>query len=142
MCLDCLYQLKLLGQCLVHSCLLRNLCDSSIKDLHIGEDQFKIDGLDITCRINRSIYVNNIGILEATYHMHDCINLTDICKELVSESLTLAGTLDKSCNIYEFDGCRCYLLCMIKFTELYDSVIRNRYDSHIRVDRCEWIVGR
>ena len=142
MCLDCLYQLKLLRQCFVHSCLLRNLCDSSVKNLHIGENQFKIDRLDITRRVNRTIYMDNVGVLEAAYHMHDCIHLTNVCQELVSESLSFACTFDKSCNVHEFDGCRCYLLCMIKFTELYDSVIRNRYDSNIRVNRCEWIVGR
>ena len=74
--------------------------------------------------------------------MYDSIYLTDICKELVSKSLALAGSLYKSCNIYKFDGSRCYLLRMIKLTEFYDSLIRYGNDSDVRIDRCEWIVRR
>ena len=72
--------------------------------------------------------------------MYDSIYLTDICKELVSKSLALAGTLYKSRNIYKFDGSRCYLLRMVKFTEFYDSLIRYGNDSDVRIDRCEWII--
>ena len=142
MCLDSLYQFQFLCKCLIHSCLFCNLCNSPIKNLHIRKDQLKVDCLDITRRINRSIDVDDIGILETTHYMYNRIYLTDVGKKLVTKSFSFAGTLYESSDIYEFDGRRCHLLCMIKLTELYNSLIRNRYDTHVRVDCCKWIVGR
>ena len=84
--------------------------------------------------------MDNIGILKTTYYMYDSIHFTNVCKKLVSKTLALAGSLYKSCNIHKFDGSRCYLLGMIKFTEFYDSLIRYRNDSDVRIDRCEWII--
>ena len=141
-CLDCLNQLQFLGKCLVHSCLLGNLCNSSVENLNIRKDQLQIDGLDITCRINGTVDVDNIGILETAHYMYNRIDLPDIGKELVSESLSLAGTLYKSCNINKFDCGRCHLFCMIKLTELYDSLIRNRNDSYVWIDGRKRIVRR
>ena len=74
--------------------------------------------------------------------MYDCIYFTDIGKKLVAKTFSLAGTLYESCNINEFDRCRSYLFCMIKLTELYDSFIRNRYDTDIRIDRCKRVICR
>ena len=33
--------------------------------------------------------MGDIGIIKATNHMNDCVNFSDICKELVSKTLTL-----------------------------------------------------
>ena len=52
--------------------------------------------------------MDNIGILKTTYYMNNGIYLTDICKELVSKSLTFGCTLYKTCNINKFNHCRCY----------------------------------
>ena len=142
MCLDCLNKFQFLGKCLIHSCLLGNLCNSSVENLNIRKDQFQIDGLNITRRINGTVDVDNIGILETAHYMYNRIDLPDIGKELVSESLSLAGTLYKSCNINKFDCGRCHLFCMIKFTELYDSLIRNRNDSYVWIDGRKRIVRR
>ena len=86
--------------------------------------------------------MDNIGILETAHYMYNRIDFPDIGKELVSESLSLAGTLYKSCNINKFDCGRCHLFCMIKFTELYDSLIRNRNDSYVWIDGRKRIVRR
>ena len=125
MCLDGLYKFQFFCKCLVHSCLFGNLCNSSVKNLNIRKNQFQIDRLNISCRIDRSVHMDNIGILKTTYHMYDSIYLTDICKELVSKSLTLTGSLHKTCDINKFDCCRCNLLCVIELSELYDSLVRH-----------------
>ena len=140
--LDTFYQLKLFGKCLVHSCLLGNLCNSSVENLNIRKDQFQIDGLNITRRINGTVDVDNIGILETTHYMYNRIDLPNIGKELVSESLSFGCTFYKTCNINKFDCGRCHLFCMIKFTELYDSLIRNRNDSYVWIDGRKRIVRR
>ena len=99
---------KLFGSFLIHTCSLGNLGNSSLEDLKIRENKLQINSLDIAERINASIYMNNIGILKAAYHVNDSIYLTDICKELVSKSLSLRCAFYKTCNIDEFDHCRCY----------------------------------
>ena len=113
MLLDTFYQLKLFGKCLVHSCLFRNFGDSSVENLDIGKDQFQIDRLNITRRIDIAVYVDDIRIFKAAYHMYDRIYFTDIGKKLVAKTFSLAGTLYESCNINEFDRSRSNLLCMI-----------------------------
>ena len=125
MSLYCLNKLKLFCKCLVHSCLLCNLCNSPVENLNIRENKLKIDCLDISCRIYRAIYMDNVCILKAAHYVYDCIYLTDICKELVSKSLTLTGSLHKTCDINKFDCCRCNLLCVIELSELYDSLVRH-----------------
>ena len=86
--------------------------------------------------------MDDVGIFKTAHYMNDRVHLTDIRKELVAKPLALACSLHKTCDIHKFDRCRCYLLGMIKLTELYDSLIRNRNDTDIRIDGCKWIVCR
>ena len=86
--------------------------------------------------------MDNVGILEAAYHMNDSIYFTDICEELVSKSLSLAGAFYKTRDIYKFDHCRCHLFGMIHLTEFGQTLVRNGYDTHVRVDRTERVIRR
>ena len=58
--------------------------------------------------------MDNIAILETTYYMNNCINLTDICKKLVSKSLTFGRALYEAGDINELDYSRCCLLRVIE----------------------------
>ena len=58
-----------------------------------------------------------IWIFKTTYYVNDGIYLTDICKELVSKSLTFAGTFYKTCDIYEFDNSRCYFFGIVHISK-------------------------
>ena len=92
----CLYSLKeceLFGCFLIHTCCLGNLGNSSLQNLKVREDQLQVNGLNITERINASVYVDNIGILKTAYYMNDRIYFTDIGKELVSKTFTLGWHL-------------------------------------------------
>ena len=84
MLLYCLYKFKFFRQRLIHSCLLCDLCNSSVKDFNIRENEFKIDCLNISCRVNGTIYMDNVCILKTAYYMNNCIYFTNICQELVS----------------------------------------------------------
>ena len=61
--------------------------------------------------------MNNIRILEASYNVNDGIYFTDICQELVSKSLTFAGTFYQTCDIYELDDCRCHFLGIVHISK-------------------------
>ncbi len=58
--------------------MLGNFCQTALQNFNIRKDQFQIDRLDITKRINASIYMHDIGIFKTAYHMNDSIYLTDI----------------------------------------------------------------
>ena len=47
--------------------------------------------------------MDNIAVLETTYYMNNCINLTDICKELVSKTFSFGCTFYKTCDIYKLN---------------------------------------
>ena len=139
---DSLYQFQFFGIGFIHLCLFSDLGNSSVQNLDIREDQLQVNRLNISCRINGTIHMNDIRVLEAAYHMNNGVYLTDICQKLVAKSLTFAGTLYQTCNIYKFNGSRCYFLCMIQLAQFYNSLIRNRYDANVRINCCKGIVCR
>ena len=118
MCFDTLLEIQLLCKHLIISCTSYRLCYSTIQNFDIGKDQLQINRFNITDRINRTIYMNNICIFKASDNMNDRIYLSDICKELVSKTFTLGSTLYKSCDIYKFNNCRSGLCWVIHLCQL------------------------
>ena len=109
MLLDPLLQINFLCKFLIIGCTTLSLRNSTVKHLNICEDQLVVNRLNITDRIDASIYVDYIGILKAAYYMNDCIDFTDVCKELISKTLSLRSALYKSCNVNKFYNSRCHL---------------------------------
>ena len=62
--------------------MLGNFGNSTVKNFDIGENKLQINCLNITCRINGTVDVDNIGILETTHYMYNRIDFPDIGKEL------------------------------------------------------------
>ncbi len=52
-----------------------------------------------------TIYMDDIRVFKAAYNMYNCVNLTDICKELVSKTLTLRCALYKTGDINKLNNC-------------------------------------
>ena len=74
--------------------------------------------------------------------MNDCLNLTDVSQELVSQSFSLAGALNQACNVTELN-CRIYSLPgIVYFRKLCHSLVRYGNNTHIRLDGAERVVGR
>ena len=140
--LDSLSQFKLFGISLIHLCLFGNFGNSALKNLDIRENQFQVNRLNVSGRINRTVNMNNVVIFETADNMDDSIYFTNIGKELIAQTFTFAGTFYKACNVHKFDGGRCYLLCVIQFTEFHNSFIRNSNNTYVWVDSCKRIVGR
>ena len=86
--------------------------------------------------------MDDIIIIKATHHMHDGIRLPNIPEELVSEAFSLRSPLHKSRNIHKLDYRRGNLLGMIKVGKKLQTLIRNRYNAHIRVNGTEGVVCR
>ena len=86
--------------------------------------------------------MNNIRIIKAADNVQDCINLTDIGQELIAQPLTFGCAFDQTCNIDKLDHSRSHLLGMIEISEKLQSLVRYGYNTYIRIDRTERIVGR
>ena len=84
----------------------------------------------------------DIRIFKTPDYMHDCVDLTDICKKLVSKPLSLGRAFYKSCDIDKLDSCRDDLFCMIHLPQYIQSLIRHCHYAYIRIYGTERIVGR
>ena len=140
--LDPLHKGKLLRDHLVISCSTNCFRNSSFQYFQIREDQFQIDRLDIPERVNTSVYMNDIAVLKTSYHMNDRIHLPDICKELISKPLSFGCPLYQTRNIHKFNCCRNNLFCVVHFPEDIQTLVRNGYNTNVRVNRAERIVRR
>ena len=74
--------------------------------------------------------------------MNDRIDLTDMRKELVSQSLAMACPFYESGNVDEFNGCRRHFLWMIHFCENIQTMVRNHHHSCIGFNGTERKIGR
>ena len=94
----------------VHSCGFCCFGNTALEYFKVCEDQLKVDGLDVTERIDTAVYVDDIWILKASDNVNNGVYLTDVGKELVSKSLSFGCTFYKTCDVHELDNCRCYFL--------------------------------
>ena len=71
--------------------------------VEIGEDQFRVDYLDIANGIDRVHHVFDIGIFKTANHLDDRIHFADVAEKLVAESGAFAGSADEAGDIDEFE---------------------------------------
>ena len=141
MCFNSFHQCQLFCDRLVISCCSDCFGNSSFQDLKVWKDQLQVDRLNVTQRINTSVYMDNIAVLETTYYMNNCINLTDICKKLVSKTFSFGCTFYKTCDIYKLNRCRNDLFGVIHLTKHIQTFIRYSNNAHIWINGTEWVVG-
>ena len=132
----------LLSGFLVHLGCTSHFRNAAFQNFQICEDQLQIDCLDVAHGIHASIHMDDIAVLEAAHYMNDRVYFTNISEELVSQAFTFRSALDQTGNINELNDSRCNLLGMIHFTQKANSLIRDRYNADVRVNRTERIVGR
>ena len=125
----------------IHS-LFRCLCNSSFQNLDVRENKFHINCINIANRIYRTFHMNHICILKATNYMHNGIHLTNIGKKLITQSLPLGGSLYKSGNINKFNRRMRHFFGVIHFSEFFNSLIRHRHNSHIRINGTKRKISR
>ena len=46
---------------------LAHTLQAAVNVLHVGQDQLEVNGLDITRRIDRTVYVHNVVVVKAAY---------------------------------------------------------------------------
>ncbi len=86
--------------------------------------------------------MGDVGILEATHHMRDRIDLADGGEELVAEALALRGAAHEARDIDEGQPGRDDLAGPRDLRQLVEPGIRHRDLADIRLDGAERIVRR
>ena len=104
MCINSLQKFKLFSGGLVEFRIFLRLLQTALHDFHVAEEQLGIDRINVVCRIDLTVHMNDIVIFKAAHHMNDGFNFTDMSKELVSKAFALGSTFYKACDIAELNG--------------------------------------
>jgi len=133
--------LKLLGGILI--ALLRGGLDrveSLVDGLQVFQEKLGVDDLHVAHRIDRSVHVRHLFVLEAAHHVNDGVDLPDLREKLIAESLPLGGSLDEACDVDELDGRRDRLGGVSKLRDARQPLVGNGNNSHIGIHCAEGIV--
>lgn len=72
--------------------------------------------------------------------MVNTIDFFDVAQEMVTQTLTLRGASDKTCNINNLEDGRYFRLWLPHITELVESLIWDWYDGFVGFDGAEGVV--
>ena len=114
--------------------------EEALGDLEVGEHQFRLDRVDVADGVDGTVDMGHIGIGEAADDMEDGVDLANVRKELVAQSLAFAGTLDEPGDVDESESRRNHLLCLDVRLDFGEPVIRDADDADIGLDRAEGVV--
>ena len=121
---------------------LLGLLHSSIQKLQIRENQFQLNGFNISDRVYGTVYMDHIVIFEATHHMDNGIRFPDISQELVSQSFSLGSPPNQPRNIHKLDNRRSDFFRMIQVRQKFQTLIRHRHYAYVWINGTEGVVGR
>ena len=110
--------------------------------IHVREQEFGIDHLNVTNRINGTIHVMNVPTLKAAHHMHNGIHLANVTEELIPEPLPLAGALDEACDVHKLNRCRNQFLRTRELGKRCQALVWHRHDALVRLDGAKRVIRR
>ena len=113
---------------------------SSLEDLHVGEDKLKVDRLKVAHGVDGAVDVNDVVVFKATNHVQYGVNLANVGKELISQTFALGCTLNKTCNINEFDNCGGVLFGVIHFRQNVHSLVGNRNYTDVWLNGAKGVI--
>ncbi len=138
--LQALEDLHVTEQLLVCLRSLAGALETALEVLDVRKDQLEVNGLDITCRIDRTVYMHNVVVVEAADNGNDGIYLTGVRQELIAQALALGRAAHQTRNVHELDHRRRGLLCVIEIGQRLLTLIRYSDHADVRIDRTERIV--
>src|SRR5665213_1660991 len=77
--------------------------DPLVDGLQILETQLGVDGADIGHRIDPSLDVDDVVVLETANHVRDRVGLADVGQKLIAETLALRGAAHEARDVDEVD---------------------------------------
>ena len=125
-----------------HAHLFFDLLYAALDGFQILELKFGIDHLLVAYRVDRTVHMNHIAVVEATEHMDDRVRLADVSQELVAKSLAVAGTLYQSGYIdYLHRGGYDTALGVAELTQTVQTLVGNSDHTEVRFDSTEGKIG-
>ena len=111
--------------------------------VEVGEDQLKVDDLDIALRVNAVGNVNHVFVFEAAHYVSDGIGFTDVGQKLVAQAFAFRCASHQACDIDEFHGGRQDALRLDDGSQCVQTWVGHRHDTGVRLDRAEGeVLGR
>ena len=71
----------------------------------------------------------DVSVLKTADYLNNCVDLTNVAKKLIAESLALTGSLHQARDIDEFDRCRNDLLGFRERGELFQTFVGHADDA-------------
>ena len=133
---------EFIGKPLVALHRLAHAVGAAFKRFHIGEDQFHIDDIGVAHRVNASVDVDYIRVVETANDVYDSVDFAYVRKKLVSETFALRRALDKSGYVDEFDDRRSVFFGVIHFCKFVETRIGHGHDADVRLYGAERVVRR
>ena len=118
------------------------LVNAAVEHLNVGENQLKVDCLNVAGRVDGALDVNNVVVFEAAHHMNHRIHLADVGEKLVAEALALRRALHKTRNVHKLDRRRGELFRLVHFCQLIEALVRHGNNAHVRLNGAERVVRR
>ena len=113
-----------------------------LQTVQIGNHQLGLDRLRVRHRVDASVHMGDVIILEAAQHVDDGIHFTDVTEELVAQTLPLRRAAHQPGNVHEGELGRNQFLRPGQFGQLRQAWIRHPDLAEVRLDRAEGIVRR
>src|SRR3989344_4952967 len=79
-------------------CIALRALQTLFRGLHVGEDQFKVNNLNITDWVNLTRYVMNVVVMKYAHYFRNGIHFSYVRQKLISQSLALGCALYKPCD--------------------------------------------
>ena len=108
----------------------------------IGEDQLKVDGLDVPHGIDGAFDMGDVFILETADNVHDRVHLADVREEFIAEPLAAARTLHEPCDVHEFDDGGRHLFARIEGGETVEPFVGHGDHADVGLNGAEGIICR
>ena len=118
------------------------LVNSALQHFNVGEDELKVNCLNVALGVNASVYVYNIVVLKTAHNVNNRVALADIREELVPQTFALGRALYKSRYVNELNRRGCVFVGVVHLGELVESLVGHGYNAHIRLNRAERVVCR
>ena len=117
-----------------HASLLLLVLQSLLDELDIFQAKLFADDIKITGRVDITLDVNNLGIVEATNDLEDGIDGTDVGQERVAKTSASGRATGQTSNVVNRQVGRDAGLGVVLFREPVVTVIRNNDARLFRLD--------
>ena len=122
--------------------LLLSAGHAALNCFKILDEKFVIDDLLVADRIDCTVNMGDVIVIETTQHMYDRIRLPYVGKKLVAETFALAGAFYEAGDIDNFYRSGNHTLRLTHIDERVQAVIGDCDDTDIGFDCTEREIGR